>query len=87
MSNTQRGEDHAKWKGDGVKYRALHEWIERWKGKPKECSVCGEIKNRVGWANIDHRYRRVLDDYIRMCPNCHAQYDREKRIRKNFIYK
>lgn len=58
-------------------YRAIHLWVEIWKGKPSKCESCGtESAKRFEWANIDHKYRRVLDDYIRMCTKCHRKYDR-----------
>lgn len=77
------------WKGNDVGYGGIHYWVNKWKGSPKECFVCGEIKNRVAWANIDHKYRRILDDYIRLCPKCHTDYDKKNGLRfarsKNFI--
>lgn len=27
------------------------------------------------WANKDHKYRRVLEDYMRLCASCHQKYD------------
>lgn len=41
-------------------------------------------KQMYHWANIDHKYRRLLDDYISMCVSCHRQYDKNnnKRIKK-----
>jgi len=67
---------HHFWKGNNAKPRAVHRWIERWKGKPNECEMCGKTEGkRFEWANIDHKYRRVLDDFIRMCTSCHRNYD------------
>lgn len=44
-----------------------------------QCSVCGTIESkRYDWANIDHTYKRILEDYIRMCRKCHFSYDQEK---------
>lgn len=64
------------WKGDKASYTALHSWVRRWKGKPTKCEVCGsEGIKKYQWANIDHKYRRVLEDYISMCPSCHKKYD------------
>lgn len=80
----KQSESHRKFNmKEVVGYRALHEWVQRWKGKPKKCSVCGKEKNRVSWANIDHKYSRVLDDYIRMCPKCHGEYDSLNNLRKH----
>ena len=72
-------ERHGMWKGDKVKYRALHQWVERWKGKSNVCEVCGTITaKKYDWANINHTYKRILEDYIRMCRSCHKKYDNEK---------
>jgi hypothetical protein len=66
-------------------YRSLHSWVARWKGKPNACEKCGKtgLKGQIiGWANIDHKYRRVLDDYIRLCAKCHGEYDVLHKLRK-----
>ena len=50
------------------------------------CEMCGKsgLKGRqIQWANIDHKYRRVLDDYIHMCAKCHGEYDRIHNLRKH----
>lgn len=78
-----QGSGNNKWKGDAVGYNAVHGWISRWKGKPDKCEVCGKdkLKHRsYQWANIDHQYRRVLEDYIRMCVSCHRKYDYENHL-------
>jgi len=55
---------------------------KHWKGKAKFCENCGKIGEKVGdrwnidWANIDHKYRRVLEDYIGLCKKCHRKYDK-----------
>lgn len=70
------GEKNGIWKGDKVSYAGLHIWVRKWKGKPFGCGICGSQKNiRYHWANIDHKYRRVLDDYMSMCCSCHKKYD------------
>jgi hypothetical protein len=68
------------WKGENAKYGARHMWIILHKGKPNHCSFCGKTELRprqYNWANIDHKYRRNLDDYIRLCASCHQKYDIE----------
>lgn len=68
----------ALWKGDKVSYSGLHHWVARHKGKPDYCSNCKrtDLSHRsYHWANIDHKYRRVLEDYIRLCINCHRVHD------------
>lgn len=68
------------WKGDDVGYKNIHDWVRRHKAKTGKCVHClGEFGTATGhathWANIDHTYRRVLDDYIELCPPCHKKYD------------
>ena len=76
------GKLHNTWKENGVGYSALHRWVRQWKVKPPFCQRCGNFHKRIHWANIDHKYGRVLDDYIALCPMCHAEYDKEKKLRK-----
>ena len=59
-------------------YAAIHQWIVREKGRPNKCEHCGtEDAKRLEWANIDHKYKRNTDDYIRLCTKCHREYDKE----------
>jgi hypothetical protein len=70
------GDDNPSWKGDNVKYCSLHQWLVRKKGKPSKCEHCGTTDiRRYQWANIDHKYRRNVDDFIRLCIPCHKKYD------------
>lgn len=83
IGKSEKGEKHFAWKGENASYRAVHSWISKWKGKPKMCEMCGTIKNiTYHWANIDHKYRRVLDDYIRLCVKCHRKYDKIRKMEK-----
>jgi hypothetical protein len=79
------GENQWLWKGDAVGYRGLHQWVARWKGNSDTCEICGKsgLKgHQIQWANIDHKYRRVLNDYIRVCCSCHTEYDVKNNNRK-----
>lgn len=67
------------WKGDKAKYDALHKWVYSRKGKPSVCEKCGSTKS-VQWANKSGMYKRILNDWIRLCAKCHSAYD--KNIRK-----
>lgn len=82
-------ERHPQWKGDKVKYGALHTWVHRKLGKAKSCNRVGCKYPRTNaakqllrkpktfqWANISHRYKRELSDWIQLCASCHARYDR-----------
>jgi hypothetical protein len=76
------GEKHHDWKGENAKYRTIHTWVNARKERPEGCTKCGEVRNRMSWANIDHKYRRVLDDYMFLCPRCHGEYDKINNLRK-----
>lgn len=69
------GKKHPKWKGNNVGYIALHDWVKRKLGRPCECVYCGEREKQLDWANIDHKYKRQLEDYISLCRSCHRKYD------------
>ena len=75
-----QGKRHGQWKGKEAGYVSIHKWVRRWKSVAKSCEKCGKQRTSVysiQWANIDHKYRRVLDDYIALCIKCHHQFDRE----------
>ncbi len=75
-----RGENNPAWKGDKVGYRALHHWVNRRLGKPMCCDSCGCTSlKRYHWANKSGKYKREITDWIRLCPKCHGQYDKERR--------
>lgn len=77
-------EVHPKWKGNSIGKAGVHRWVDKWKGKPNKCEVCGvENKKKYEWANIDHKYRRVLEDYTRMCTSCHRNYDKSRGVKIN----
>lgn len=73
-----RGTSCYNWKGDNAGIESMHGWVKRIKGTPRKCEKCGTLKaKKYEWANIDHKYKRVLDDYIRLCTSCHMRYDIE----------
>jgi len=76
----RKGETHGMWKGDNVKYRALHMWVERNKETPTVCNMCGKIWDGKGrriieWANISGEYKRDLNDWEALCHKCHSHKD------------
>lgn len=77
MSLSRRDEKHYGWRGDKASYSAIHSWVLRKKGKPTHCSNCRATNTgrNIHWSNRDHRYRRVLDDFIALCASCHKYYD------------
>ena len=78
------GENHQNWKGDKAKYKAIHIWVNSYKGRAEICEYCGKSVNetRIEWANIDHKYRRKLEEYISLCCKCHLDYDKLNGIKQ-----
>ena len=87
LIETHTGKRHWNWKGEGVGYSSLHVWVKRHKGKPKKCIFCGENKKRITWANIDHKYKRNLNDFIALCMSCHRKYDIKNNKKNKCDYK
>ena len=69
------GKENNKWKGDDVGYYGLHTWVQRTLGKAEKCSICGETKKRIDWANRSRQYMRDIDDWLQLCSTCHGKYD------------
>lgn len=83
--NNQCGEKNPSWKGENVGYSGIHIWVKKWKGIANHCEMCGTTeKRKYHWANIDHKYRRILDDYISMCVPCHRKYDLNIKLLNNY---
>jgi len=80
------GKNNFNWKGDNAGYDAIHKWIYRQKGKPKICKHCGISykEKRLEWINIDHKYKRDIDDFISLCVSCHRKYDFKNNNFNNF---
>ena len=78
LPKLRRGENHPFWKGENATYGAIHDWVYRWKGKPLICEFCGE-KNKLHWASKDHKYKRIMGDWISLCVSCHKYYDLERK--------
>ncbi len=74
------GENNLRWKGDEVGYLALHDWVIRKLGQPDTCEHCkksGLKARQIHWANTDHKYKRNLTDWLRLCAKCHKAYDKK----------
>lgn len=73
------GEENNMWKGDFASYYAMHAWVIRHKGKAKKCvdkaTATLPCKGRFEWSNVDHKYRRNLNDYTERCTLHHRIYD------------
>jgi hypothetical protein len=84
------GKNHHDWKGSKVSYSGLHKWVKKWLGLPKECVYCGvkdarrkDGRRTIQFANVSHKYKRNLTDWIPLCTPCHSKYDKE--CRRNLI--
>jgi hypothetical protein len=74
--DAQTGERNINWKGEKAGRSAIHHWVAHHKGKPAKCDFCGTVSSKqYEWSNKDHKYKRSLDDYIRLCPSCHRKND------------
>ena len=81
IKNGNINEKNINWKGGSASYSAIHYWIEGKLGNIKYCEHCKSIKKKkYEWANIDHKYRRLLKDYIRLCTSCHRKYDHKNHL-------
>ena len=68
---------------------SLHSWVRKNKGKPKVCEHCGftsDKPRKLHWANKDHSYKRILDDYIALCVFCHRKYDVKYNKNKSILF-
>lgn len=68
-------DEHYRWKGDDAGYAAFHTRLNRRKGKPKRCEICGSTdpKRIYDWANLTGKYADI-NDYKRMCRDCHRKF-------------
>lgn len=78
MKIMKREDKHHSWKGDYVGYNGLHKWVERKLGKPKKCDnkACNGKCKWFDWARKTDKYKRELNNWIRLCRSCHLYYDR-----------
>lgn len=78
-----RGEASPNWKGDAAGYFAIHVWMRTQFGTSRVCDHCKSTSaKRYDWANIDHKYRRVREDWMRLCFSCHLRHDYAQGLRK-----
>lgn len=93
ISQSKKGvitnEKHPAWKGDMASYDAIHMWVRRNKGNANICEFCGitRLEKMVHWANKNHLYKRILDDYISLCVKCHWEYDKKHNNKHSGVNK
>lgn len=76
------GDRHPNWKGIKASYRAKHNWIVKRMGQPTKCDFCGKDKltgHKIHWANISGKYKRIINDWTRLCTKCHGAFDKKRR--------
>ncbi len=78
----EKGNQNRNWKGKHAKYNAIHAWVNSNFQRSNMCVMCKENKP-TQWANIDHQYSRDRQNWMELCPNCHASYDRSHNLRFN----
>jgi DNA-directed RNA polymerase subunit RPC12/RpoP len=68
------GEKHWNWKGNNVKYRGLHKWVQNHLGKATKCvNDLTHKSTRYHWANISQKYKRDFTDWRQLCPSCNLK--------------
>lgn len=74
----QSGEKNAYWGGKNGKvgYKAYHYRVGKTRGKPSFCVMC-ESSVECHWANVSGEFSNPYD-YIRLCPSCHARFDKKE---------
>lgn len=79
------GKNNYAWKDNNVGYSALHSWVKRKLGKPLICQYCRATskERKISWANIDHKYKRKLNDFIPLCYSCHRKYDYKYNLKSD----
>ena len=80
----QVGELGGNWRGDKIGKTGVHQWVRRVRGTPNRCEICGTTELKLyDWANKNHTYKRIAEDYIRLCRSCHRKYDMKNNNYKN----
>ena len=81
LHKIQVNENHPAWKGDKVKYCALHQWVRKNKPKKEFCEHCKQ-KKKLEIANKGI-YDRNFDNYLWLCSKCHRHYNLKKTKEQN----
>lgn len=62
-----------------IKKESIHSWLRTNFGTPNKCEHCGttDKDKNYDWANTkQHKYKRIREDFIRLCRSCHRKYDK-----------
>ena len=74
MKGINKGVKNGQWKGDSVKYIALHLWVKSNWEKIKKCSKCDSQEN-IDLANVTGVYGREFNNWDYLCRKHHMQGD------------
>lgn len=79
--------EHGNYKGNNAGYMAKHLWISKKYGKLRICQLCGTREAKYyDWANVSGKYKREISDWLRLCRNCHKQFDRKDKCKYGHIF-
>lgn len=84
--NEARGEEHHNWKGENIKYRAIHRWLVITFGKADRCenTDCPKKSSNYQYALIKgKKYERKRENYKKFCVSCHKIYDKKGNKKNN----
>ncbi|KKK72731.1 hypothetical protein LCGC14_2900940 [marine sediment metagenome] len=65
----------AQFKGDDVKYSAIHQWLRKKYPPPNNCQECGIIGKKLDLSNITGIHKRSISNYKYLCKSCHMKQD------------
>lgn len=83
LSNT--GSKNYNWKGDDIKYQALHSWLRSKYGNANRCEnpKCSRKSKNYVWAKKKGKaYLRRRSHFFQLCRSCHVKYDMTKEWRE-----
>ncbi len=70
------GDKNGTWKGEKAGYHAIHLWVNKYYGSPSVCDHCfTKTAKKYEWANKNHTYKRLREDWLRLCTSCHRLFD------------
>ena len=70
-------ENSAKQAKPRVGYKWIHRIINKKLGKAYRCDMpkCSGKSGYFEWANLDHKHKLNIKDWMMMCRSCHRAYD------------
>ena len=80
------GNKNPMWKGNKVRYSALHNYIRWHKPKPELCEKCKKAPP-FDVANISGKYTRDVNDYRWLCRKCHMTKDGRPKGKHHWNWK